>query len=275
MLVAFCPEVERPTQMVRRPQRHIDRQRRAGNPNNYLPDGRVRPGTKRWPVRQRQAKGTLAETDRRLAEGPKAAQGTLANRFLAMGDVLQIKKGSYRAVQRVFGRSVGRRAPGIFVERLPRKAESAGGKVIAFPTRTTALSRVCHCGRWAKKPLSPRWHQCPCGASAQRDLYSAQLARFVYRTEEGTHLLEAGRAAQAWPGAEPLLRAAIEQGRQNNEPAARPVPRSRPARGQSGSHATGRGAEAAASDVVRAANGSAVPESPGKTAVLMPRTPRL
>ena len=72
----------------------------------------------------------------------------------------------------------------MFVERLRRKAESAGGKVIAFPTRTTALSQTCHCGRRAKKPLSMRWHQCSaCGASAQRDLYSAHLARFVYQAE--------------------------------------------------------------------------------------------
>ncbi len=67
MLVAFCPEVERPAQAVRRLQRHIDRQRRAGNPDNDLADGRVRPGAKRWRVstRQRQTEGTLAETHRR------------------------------------------------------------------------------------------------------------------------------------------------------------------------------------------------------------------
>jgi putative transposase len=121
---------------------------------------------------------------RRLAEGRKTAQGALANRVLGMGDVFQVEKVSIRAFQRAFGRSVGRRAPGMFVERLSRKAESAGGKVIAFPTKTTALSQVCQCGRRAKKPLSLRWHECPCGVSAQRDLYSAHLARFVYQTED-------------------------------------------------------------------------------------------
>jgi len=97
---------------------------------------------------------------------------------------------------------VGRRAPGMFVERLSRKAASADGKVIAFPTRTTALSQVCHCGRRAKKPLSLRWHECPCGVSAQRDLYSAHLARFVYQAADARYLLDAGQAQQAWPGAE-------------------------------------------------------------------------
>jgi len=125
---------------------------------------------------------------RRLAEGRKTAQGALANRILGIGDVFQVEKVSYRAFQRAFGRSVGRRAPGMFVERLSRKAESAGGTVIAFPTETTALSQVCQCGRRAKKPLSLRWHQCLCGVSAQRDLYSAYLARFVHQTEDKTYL---------------------------------------------------------------------------------------
>ena len=161
------------------------------------------------------------------------------------------------------------------MERLNRKAESAGGKVIAFPTKTTALSQVCQCGRRAKKPLSLRWHECPCGVIAQRDLYSAHLARFVHQTEDTTYLLDAGQAASAWPGAEPLLRAACEQGRQNNQPARGPVPRPRPVRGQSGSHAQGCGAKAEAKDVVGAAKRPAVPENRGKAAVLMPRTPRL
>ena len=206
MLVAFC-------------------QRRASNPGNYLPDGRVRPGRKRWHVIARQ----------RRTEG----------------------------------------APGMFVQRLSRKAASAGGKVIAFPTKTTALSQVCQCGRRAKRPLSPRGHECPCGVGTRRDLYGAHLARFVYPTEDQRYLPDAGRAREAWPGAEPLLRAASEQAKRDRKPARGPVARPRPARGQSGSHAQGCGAKAEAKDVVGAARRSAVPESPGKAAVLMPTTPRL
>ena len=74
----------------------------------------------------------------------------------------------------MFGKSVGKRAPGMFVEMLRRKAENAGGEVIEFSTQTTRLSQTCHgCGTIHKKKLSERWHICACGVIAQRDLYSA------------------------------------------------------------------------------------------------------
>ena len=124
MLVPFCPEVERPGKVIRKLQRHIDRQRRAGNPGNYLPDGRVRPGPKRWRVsmRQRRTDAVLAEEHRRLAAVRKTAQGRLANQVLAMGDEFQIEKVSYLAFQRRFGRSVGRRAPRRVAPRARRAA---------------------------------------------------------------------------------------------------------------------------------------------------------
>ena len=158
--------------------------------------------------------------------------------------------------------------------------------MIAFPTKTTALSQVCQCGRRAKKPLSLRWHKCPCGVSAQRDLYSAHLARFVVQAQDGRHLLDAGRAAEAWPGAEPLLCAASEQAKTNNEPARGPDPRSRPSmdpRGQSGSHAQGMLHVAAGGTDSRAEAKSqdAVPgqtrarESLAEAEAMHPRTPRL
>jgi putative transposase len=38
---------------------------------------------------------------------------------------------------------------------------------------------TCHCGKIKKKSLKDRWHRCDCGVIAQRDLYSALLARYV------------------------------------------------------------------------------------------------
>ncbi len=77
--------------------------------------------------------------------------------------------------------------------------------MIAFPTRQTKLSQICHgCGTVKKKPLSQRIHACPCEVEMQRDLYSAFLARCV----GDDHWLHADTARERWPGAEPLLRAA-------------------------------------------------------------------
>jgi putative transposase len=47
-LAPFCEEVVRKHRTIRRLQRKLDRQRRANNPQNFLPDGRVKPGPKRW-----------------------------------------------------------------------------------------------------------------------------------------------------------------------------------------------------------------------------------
>ncbi len=78
---------------------------------------------------------------------------------------------------------------------------SAGGHVVEFNTRTTALSQICLCGQKHKKRLSERIHACDCGVTMQRDLFSAYLASFV---EDDA--LQVAKAAESWPGAEPLLR---------------------------------------------------------------------
>ena len=208
-LEQFCAELEPRQKEMRRLQRKIDRQRRANNPDNYNPDGMIKPGPKVWrkSSRQRKTEARLAELYRKQAAHRKSLHGRLINRVLRMGDRIKLEKLSYRALQRRFGRSVGMRAPGMFVERLKRKAESAGAEVEEFPTRTTRLSQTCHnCGTVAEKPLSQRWHVCDCGIVAQRDLYSAFLAMCV----EGERL-NAGRAREAWPGVDSLLQAALSR----------------------------------------------------------------
>lgn len=179
----FCAELERMDAAVRRSQRHIDRQRRANNPGNYLPDGRIKPGKKTWVVsrRQRIAQAKPAEMHRRQAAHRKSMHGQLANLVLSLGDHIKTEKLSYKAFQRVFGRSVGFRAPGLFMSILRRKAESAVAIMDEFKTRTTRLSRTCHaCGQIVPKSLSQRFHICDCGlVTVHRDLYSGYLARYV------------------------------------------------------------------------------------------------
>lgn len=208
-LEPFCPELADKQAEIRRLQRKLDRQRRAGNPQNYNPDGTPKKGTSIWRKsgRQQATEAKLADLHRKLAAHRQSLHGHLVNRVLAMGDVFKLEKVSYRAYQKRFGRSVGRRAPGRFVSHLRCKAGRAGGTVDEFPTRPTRLSQTCHgCGTIEAKPLSKRWHTCSCGVAGQRDLYTAFLASCV---EEGR--LRADQARERWPGADLLLRAALSQ----------------------------------------------------------------
>jgi putative transposase len=93
--------------------------------------------------------------------------------MLGIGKHVVIEDLSYKALQKMYGKSIGRRAPSLFVSFLGRKAESAGGYLRKIPTQTTRLSQACICGKLKKKSLSERWHSCDCGATAQRDLFSA------------------------------------------------------------------------------------------------------
>lgn len=229
ILQPFCPDDAPDAQALRRLERHLDRQRRANNPQHYDERGRIKPGKKRWHVSKRQQKTQARRRDvhRKLAATRKRSHGQLAHRVLALGHSFSLEKLSYHAWQKRYGRSVNRCAPGMFVALLCRLAASAGGRVVELNAWCAKLSQTCLCGAIKKKRLSERWHDCQCGVSAQRDLFSAYLARFV---ERDTFLLNAGRAQVAWPGAERRLRAAFEQAISNQ-----------PASGRHGPSSFGRG----------------------------------
>ncbi|RDV80477.1 transposase, partial [Ammonifex thiophilus] len=214
----FCEELAEKEAEIRRLQRKLDRSRRANNPENYNPDGTVKKGPKQWKKTKTYLKtqARLAEIWRKLSAHRRSLIGRMVNETLRMGNVFKFEKLSCRALQRLFGRSVNTRAPGMFFRELARKAESAGGKVLEFPTRVkvkgrdthVGLSSFCICGERRKKSLSERWHICSCGVRCQRDLYSAYLARFVEQIGQNDFELDAGSAARQWPGQEPVLQAA-------------------------------------------------------------------
>jgi hypothetical protein len=216
----FCPEVTPNWRKLRRLERQLDRQRRANNPDHYDERGRVKKGKQRWKVskRQRRVQAQRREVYRRLAATRKRSHGQLAHRILALGNTFQLEQLSYRAWQKQFGRSVGRSAPGMFVSLLSRLAASAGGQVVELNTRKARLSQRCHCGAVQKKPLRQRWHGCDCGVSAQRDLYSAYLARFV---NPDTSVLKVRQAQAAWRRGGPLVQAAYQHAIDNQRASGR------------------------------------------------------
>ena len=205
-----------PLQMSRQQQRciqrRIDRQRRANNPNNYLPDGRIRPGKHRWHIsqNQRDSERRLSEARRKEAAHRKSLHGQLANAVLRMGNDIRAEKSSYRSFQKKYGKAVGQAAPATFVSVLTRKAESAGACVTVIPT-SLRLSQTCLCGAIARKSLAERVHHCDCGITVQRDVFSAYLARFSVAVDGPSGpswRLDADQARTAWSGTESCFPAA-------------------------------------------------------------------
>ena len=194
----------------------------------------------------------LRELYRRETAHRKTLHGQLANQILTIGRYIKTEKLSFKAFQKLFGRSIGVRAPKLFLSLLTRKAESAGGKVEEFSTYHTALSQGCLCGQKHQKRLSERVHACDCGVVMQRDLFSAYLAKHI-----SNERLQAADANEHWQGAEPLLRTAWQQA--YNQPASRrPVPSSFGTfRSQSGSSEKESLPEHEAQDVVAAAQADA------------------
>jgi hypothetical protein len=215
-LAVFCEELTPHHKALRRLQRKMDRQRRAANPDNYDEKGRIKKkqGKKRltWKSsksyqRTRQRK---AEKERKLAAHRKSLHGRKVHEIVAIGNTVILEKISYKAWQKQYGKSVGLRAPGMFVSMLRHTVASTGGTLIEVPTRTSKLSQFCHgCGKCVKKPLSLRFHHCPCGVGpVQRDLYSAFLAS----TLSADHLIPScAQAAVPWESAEARLQAAHER----------------------------------------------------------------
>jgi hypothetical protein len=131
-------------------------------------------------------------------------------RRVAVGNTIILEKISYRGWQKQYGKSVGLRAPGMFIEHLRRTVASTGGTLLEVPTGRAKLSQFCHgCGKCVKKPLSQRWHHCTCGVGpVQRDLYSAFLAS----TLDQDHLIPScAQAVIHWEASEARLRAAHER----------------------------------------------------------------
>ncbi len=182
-LDTFCADILPDAKAKRRLARKLERQRRANNPDNYESKGRIKKGRLRWHTSNgyKTTRRRLASQERKLAAHRKSLHGRLVHEIVAQGNTIITEKISYKAWQKMFGRSVGLRAPGMFVELLRRTVATTGGTLHEVSTKRTKLSQFCHgCKMYTKKPLSQRWHHCSCGIGpVQRDLYSACLASYL------------------------------------------------------------------------------------------------
>jgi hypothetical protein len=145
-LVTFCEELAPDTRKKRRLQRKMDRQRRANNPDNYDKQGRVKKyGTARlrWKESQRYkaTRRQHANTERKLAAHRKSLHGNLAHRIAQVGTTINIEKTSFKGWQKQYGRSIGIRAPGVFVAHLARIVAKTGGTLHEISASQTKLSQ--------------------------------------------------------------------------------------------------------------------------------------
>lgn len=189
------------TARLRRTQRQLDRQHRAGSPACFDPQGVHAIGRCGWQrsTGAQQTTMRVAELHRRLAEHRRSLHGALANRLLGYGADIACERLDYVSWQKNFPRSVRDRAPGLLVEMLRRKAESAGGQLLyEYNPRSTALSQTCLCGTKKKKPLSQRVHRCGCGITQDRDLFSAYLGLHVHIGVDGVDRLDLQAANTGW-----------------------------------------------------------------------------
>jgi hypothetical protein len=214
-LEVFCADLASDEKAIRRLQRKMDRQRRAANPEHYDALGRIKKmGQKKlhWKSSKsyEKTRRRKATKEYRLAAHRKSLHGKMVHEIVAVGNSILIEKISYKAWQKQYGKSIGLRAPGMFIEMLRRTVASTGGTLVELPTRSSKLSQFCHgCGRCVKKPLSQRFHQCSCGIGpVQRDLYSAFLAAYL---DPADPIPSCARYVIPWEGAEARLRAAHER----------------------------------------------------------------
>jgi len=216
-LAVFCEELAPDEKELRRLQRHMDRQRRAANPDNYDEKGRIRKHSGKKKLRWKSSKSyektrrRKAAKERKLAAHRKSLHGQKVHEIVAVGNTIILEKISYKAWQKQYGKSVGLRAPGMFIELLRRTVASTGGTLTEVPTRRSKLSQYCHgCGRCHKKPLGQRFHQCVCGIGpVQRDLYAAFLAAYLDPALD--FIPSCAQYVVPWEGAEARLRAAHER----------------------------------------------------------------
>jgi putative transposase len=177
--------------MLRRLQRGLDRQRRAANPGNYLPDGRVKPGPKSWAKSARMAR--TEERVRRLHERvanlrrEQAHQLTtyLTREFGVIGvETLTVKN---MMANRRLARHISDAGWGMVLGQLKYKTSWSEGSLLVAADRFDPSSKTCSaCGAVrAKLSLAERVFTCDepaCGHAQDRDVNAAvNLAHMAAR----------------------------------------------------------------------------------------------
>ncbi|QKY68458.1 hypothetical protein [Lentibacillus sp. CBA3610] len=195
-LFNLAEQVQEISRDIRLIQRKMDRSKRATNPQNFNRDGTIKQGKKTWVFSNhyRKYRVRLKELHRKQAVIRKLSHRTLANELLTLGDHFCTETMHFKALQKRkqntetsgktgkyirkkrFGKTLGHRAPAMFITILREKVIRLGGTFAEVNTQKFKASQYCHVKNiYSKKPLSQRWHVIDDNTKLQRDLYSAFL----------------------------------------------------------------------------------------------------
>ncbi|MCM3652568.1 transposase [Metabacillus litoralis] len=196
LLTNLAENVMNQSRRIRLIQRKMDHSKRAMNPNYFNENGTIKKGKKTWIFSKRymKLKSELKELHRKQADSRKQSHNILSNKLLTLGDEhyweemnikglqkrsknteMSEKTGKFKRKKR-FGKSIGHRAPAMFLSILERKVKTNGGTFKKVNTQTFKASQYDHKeNNYKKKELKERWHIFDDGTKIQRDLYSAFL----------------------------------------------------------------------------------------------------
>jgi putative transposase len=192
---------------LRRLQRQLDRQRRANNPGNYLPDGRVRPGPEAWSKSQRMVRTEqrIAKLHERVASLRREQAHQLTTGLVREFGVIGVEN---LAVKNLMGncrlaRHIADVGWSMVLAQLAYKTGWSTGSMLVAADRFYPSSKTCSaCGAVkAKLRLADRIFTCDdhaCGHEQDRDLNSAlNLARMAHRQTQAqghsTYVARTGR----------------------------------------------------------------------------------
>lgn len=207
-LKRFCEYIVFSHKEIAKLQRKASRKLRLANPQNYTEGGAVKKGAKNWIKTNEYLKlqNKISDKQRRLAYHRKQLHGEEINLIISQSWKVSAEKLSYKAFQKLWGKSIASFAPSQFVNRLKDKIKLLGGEFQEINTFKTKLSQTCVCGNIKKKSLKDRYHHCDCGISMQRDLFSAYLGLFVTKSNS----LSTKKALKNYKNYEPILNKCIE-----------------------------------------------------------------
>lgn len=215
VLAEKIPDIQREIYII---NRAMDRSTRATNPQMFNKDGTIVPINKLPPECVEKRHGKLVrkwirrKRYRRLAAKKRyllskqalirqQCHNELANHILTLGHNVFVEDMNFRALakrsrktekspttgrykrKKRFGKSIGNRAPGLFLSTLGKKLRQHKGHLTKIETAKARASQYNHeTETYTKKPLSQRWNTMKDGSKIQRDLYSAFLIQNVKLT---------------------------------------------------------------------------------------------